>query len=199
MIRKAFSVVGAIMLIMLLGVTVCAKSGMMVKVERKIIPKPDQALIVFMRSSFVGSIISASIYDVSGDDTKFIGIMYNGTKVSYDVAPGEYTFMVVSESADFLKATVSAGKTYYALVTPRPGAWKARFSFQPLRQADLTSAAFSKWDSKTYLVDNTPESEEWAKSNAADIAEKRASYWPEWLELPLEDQDTMTLKAEDGR
>jgi hypothetical protein len=195
MIRKTFLVVIAVML---LGLTAYA-SSLMVKVERSITPKPDQALIVFMRSSSLGSAISASIFDVSGDETKFIGIIRNGTKISYDIAPGEYTFMVISESADFMKATVSAGKTYYALVTPRMGAWKARFSFKPLRQADLVSTNFLKWDSKTYVVDNTPASEAWATKNAADITTKRVRYWPAWLALSPQLQDSMTLNLEDGR
>jgi hypothetical protein len=199
MIRKAFRVVGVILLIMLLGASVYAKNGMMAKVDRKLTPNPNQALIVFMRSSFAGSAISASLYDVSKDDNKFIGIMYNGTKVCYDVDPGEYIFMVAGESVDFMKATVSAGKTYFALVTPRMGAWRARFSFKPLRQSDLTGSEFSKCDSKTYVVAITPEAEEWAKGYASDIAEMRASSWPEWLALTPEEKDSMTLRAEDGR
>lgn len=195
MIRKVCLVLGAIML---LGVTVCAAS-LMAKVDRPVTPKPDQALVVFMRSTFVGSAISASLFDVTGDDNKFIGIMYNGTKVGYDVDPGEYMFMVVGESADFMKATVSAGKTYYALVTPRVGAMKARFSFKPLHQSDLASADFSKWDSKTNLVENTPKSEEWAQKNAPDIAKKRERYLPEWSGKSAEEQDAQTLKDEDGR
>lgn len=197
--RKMFRIVGITLFVLFLGVTVYAKTGLMANSERQLTPNTDQALIIFMRSSFMGSAISASLFDVTGENTKFIGIMYNKTKVIYDVAPGEYTFMVIGESADFLKATVEAGKTYYALITPRMGAWKARFSFRPLRQSDLESAEFPKWDSATSLVENTPQSEEWAQNNAEDIEGKRARNWPAWCELSPEMQDQMTLKAEDGR
>lgn len=198
--KKCRFVLGAILImVMVFGVTVHAAPKLMVKVEEQsITPKPDQALIVFMRSSFAGKVISASLFDVSGDDTKFIGIMYNGTKVSYDITPGEHTFMVVSESADFMKATVSTGKTYYALVTPRMGAMKARFSFRPLRLSDLSSADFSKWDSNTYFVENTSGSEEWAKKNSPDIEAKRARYWSIWSEKSSVDLEEQTIKAEDG-
>jgi hypothetical protein len=201
MIRKVFRIALSFILIMaLFGVTgYAARVKLMEESDRQLTPQPDQALIVFMRSSFVGSAISASIFDVTDKETKFVGIMYNATKVCYDVAPGEYIFMVIGESADFMKATVEAGKTYYALITPRPGAWKARFSFKPLRRSDLESADFAKWDSKTKLVKNTSDSEAWAGENAEDIEEKRAEVWPEWCELPFEEQDEMTLKLEDGR
>jgi hypothetical protein len=98
-----------------------------------------------------------------------------------------------------LKATVSAGKTYYVLVTPRMGVWKARFSFQPLRQANLDNKDFQKWDTHTDFVENTPQSQEWAKKNSPDIEGKRARYWPVWQALSPEVQASMTLNPEDGR
>jgi hypothetical protein len=198
MIRKLFRVIVIMMLVMLLGVTTYASSGMMAKSDRTLVPKPDQALIVFLRSTFVGNAISASIFDVSGEETKFIGIIKNRTKIVYDLTPGEHTFMVVSEAADFMKATVVAGKTYYALITPRTGAWKARFSFKPLRQSDLATQDFVKWDSRTELVDNTPESEAWAAKHAADINNKRAKYWTVWSGKSSERQEVQTLNPEDG-
>lgn len=201
MIRKVFRIaLSSIMIIALFGATgYAARVKLMEESDRQLTPQPDQALIIFMRSSYTGSAISASLFDVTEDETKFIGIMYNNTKVCYDVDPGEYTFMVIGESADFMKATVEAGKTYYALVTPRPGVWKARFSLRPLRQSDFDSSNFSKWDSKTRLVKNTPDSEAWAVDNGEDIKEKRADYWPAWCELSPETQAEMTLNPEDGR
>lgn len=95
--------------------------------------------VVFMRSSFVGSVINATVYDVTRGEPIFIGILPNASKLVYDVEPGEYTFMVTSEVADFMKATVRAGRTYYAVVTPRMGAMMARFSFAPVRGDGTTS------------------------------------------------------------
>lgn len=171
----------------------------MQKADQPVTAKPDEALVVMMRSSFLGRAISASVFDVTGSETKFIGIIQTGTKIGYPVKPGEHTFMVVSETADFMKATVQAGKTYYALVTPRFGAWKARFSFRPLRQGDLASSEFSGWDSSTYFVVNSPEALNWASENAADIAAKRAEYWPQWTNKPAHERAAQTLNPEDGR
>jgi hypothetical protein len=112
------------------------------------------------------------------------------------VKPGQHTFMVVSESADFLQATVLPGKTYYAMVTPRMGAFKARFSFRPVRQGD---AEFAGWTSGTHFVANSPETLNWAAQNAADVSSKRAQYWVEWSNKPAGDRAAQTLNAEDGR
>ena len=107
--------------------------------------RQGESMVVFMRPSGFGGAIAASVFDVSGPDNKFVGIVNAGTKVAYPVAPGQYTFMVVSESADFLQATVASGNTYYALVTPRVGVWKARFSFRPVRRLELDGNEFALW------------------------------------------------------
>ena len=177
----------------------CAGPGVMTKSEQPVSAKPDQALVVFMRSTFVGSAISASVFDVTGQDNKLIGIVNNGTKVGYLVPPGEYTFMVVSEAADFMKASVAAGRTYYALVTPRMGMWKARFSLRPLRASDLAGSEFPSWDAGTSWVENSQQSLAWASQNAADIAQKRATYWAEWSAKPAQEQASQTLNATDAR
>lgn len=161
--------------------------------------RQSESMVVFMRSSVLGAAVAASVFDVTGPESKFVGIVNHGTKVPYPVKPGEYTFMVIGESADFMRATVLPERTYYALVTPRVGVWKARFSFRPLRQHELDGADFSGWDSATQFVANTPATESWATQNAADINSKRAQYWPEWLSKPAHQQASQTLNAEDGK
>jgi len=106
----------AFLLAVVLAAAGCAGPGTMQKSEQAPAAKPDQALVVFMRSTFLGSAIGASVFDVSGKDTRFVGLVNNGTKIGYYVPPGEHTFMVVSEAADFMQANLAAGKTYYALV-----------------------------------------------------------------------------------
>jgi len=194
-----YRIISLVMLITLLGTTVYAKSATMTESNRDLTPKPDQALIIFIRASNFGCAISSSIFDVSSNETKFIGVFKSGVKVAYDVAPGEHVFMVVGESADFMKATMSPGKTYYALVVPRTGAMKARFTLKPLHYFDLASDDFAKWDSKTKLVENTPETVQWAKDNAADIEGKRTRWWAAWSTMPPQKQEELTLYDEDGR
>jgi hypothetical protein len=156
--------------------------------------------VVFLRATNFGGAIAASVFDVTdAGEPKFIGIINRGNKLAYPVKPGLYTFMVVSEAADFMQATVAGGRTYYALVTPRMGVWKARFSFKPVRGDELDGNQFAAWDRGTRLVANTPKTLAWAKDNAADIADKRDRYLPEWSSKPASDRAAQTLNADDGR
>lgn len=182
----------------------CAGNPMVVSTNQTVAaPDPDKAQIVFMRSSFVGSAINASLFEVKADRNEFIGIMANGTKISHEVEPGEHTFMVVSEAADFMKADLEAGKTYYAMVTPRMGAWKARFSFQPIKKGadsdfSTSSKNFGDWVKGTKLVENSEASQLWAQNNAASIESKKDAYLTKWLSKDSEEIARQTLEASDG-
>jgi hypothetical protein len=159
-----------------------------------------ESKVVFMRATNYGGSVAASIFDVTDSgEAKFVGIVRQWNKIEYPVKPGLYTFMVISEAADFMQATVIGGKTYYTLVTPRMGAWKARFSFKPVRSGELDGNQFATWESKTRLVKNTPTTLNWARDNAASVADKRDRYWPEWSGKSQSEKDAQTLRAEDGR
>lgn len=187
-----------------LVLTGCASSKMLVLEDQTLItPAADQAQVVFMRSTFVGSAISASLYDVTGDDFKFIGILSNDTKLAYPVSPGEHTFMVVSEAADFMEANLSAGKTYYSMVTPRMGAWAARFSMHPVRNGgsgefQVSSDRFKKWLQKTNFVENTAESLAWFEASSSSVKSKQQKYWPVWQTKTPEALAERTLNPDDG-
>jgi hypothetical protein len=163
----------------------------------------DMATVVFMRSSFVGSAIKTSLYDITGDETRFLGIMKNKSKIEYKVKPGKRTFMVVSEAADFLEANLVAGKTYYSMVTPRTGAWKARFSLFPFRNDGTTkfntaSKDFSQWKSKTKPVSVDEKSRAWFENHKDSVEAKRAEYWPKWQEKSADAKAEHTLNPDDG-
>jgi hypothetical protein len=84
-------------------------------------PEPGKALLVFMRPSGVGSGIQSTVYEVSGDEVRIIGIVSAKTKIAYQAEPGKQLFMTVGESADFMSAELQPGRTYYASVAPRMG------------------------------------------------------------------------------
>lgn len=163
---------------------------------------PDSAKVVFLRHSFVGSAISASLFDVSKEQETFIGIHENGTRIEYLTTPGEHLFMVVGESADFMAANVEAGKTYYAITTPRIGAWKARFSLIPIRAAGEGEFTTQSKEFKTWvadpLVEINPESEAWYQKNRTDINQKRKEYIVKWNEKPADDKKQRSLLVTDG-
>jgi hypothetical protein len=183
----------------------CASNLMMTRAAQEPASVPrGKSEIVFMRSSFVGSAIQASLYDVTSGKLEFLGIISNSTKISRVVDPGERVFMVVSESADFMKADMSANKTYYAMVTARMGVFRARFSLHPVRnqsgdEFNWTSREFANWEGTTRYVENTDLSRQWFEENRTDIVNKQNSYWPEWQAKPAPARALQTLNAWDGK
>jgi hypothetical protein len=158
------------------------------------------AKVVFMRVTNSAGNAAASIFDVtSSGEPKFVGIVRPFNKLAYPVRAGQYTFMVVSDAADFMQATVIGGKTYYALVTPRADASKARFSFKPVRGDELGGSQFAGWERNTRMVTNTPTTLAWARENAANISDKRDRWWPEWSSKSEAQRASQSLNAEDGR
>ena len=166
-------------------------------------PEEGKALVIFLRSTFVGSAISASVYDAPDGETKFIGIIQNKQRVAYQADPGQHRFMVIAENADFVDATLEAGKTYYVLVSPRMGVWKARFSLFPIHsdaaaEHNVHSADFKKWMSSTQLVEVTDKNIAWYEKTKANIEEKKADYLKKWNAMLPADKAELTIKAEDG-
>lgn len=185
--------------------TGCASNPMLIAPNQTIAKvEAGKSQVVFMRSSFLGSAISSSIYDVTSGEPEFIGIVANGTKIAYDTTPGERTFMVVSEAADFMVANLAPGKTYYSLITPRMGFWKARFSLWPIKkdsaaEHSLQSKDFKEWYTDTQLVQNSEKSLSWYNKNKDSVMEKYQEYWKVWQQKPLTDIATRTLDLEDGQ
>ena len=159
-------------------------------------PQGNEATIIFMRPSVFGGAIQSTVFDVTSPANLLVGIVSARTKIAYKTSPGEHLFMVVSEAADFLKADLAAGKTYYALVTPRMGLWKARFSLKAIHKDQLGTEDFKDWDSTCKFVENTPKSHAWAVENMTDIGEKREEYLLKWTSKPAEDRPV--LYRQDG-
>lgn len=159
-------------------------------------PSPDEALVVFMRPSGFGSAIQSSVFEIIGNDPVLIGIIAAKKKVAYNVEPGEHLFMVIGENADFLEANVQAGKTYYALVTPRMGVWKARFSLQPIHKYTPEADDLNGWIQDCRWVEKTIDSDQWAITHMPSIQSKKAKYMETWLQRP--ENQRPTLRLEDG-
>lgn len=194
-----------IILSLALLVVGCASNPMLVATNQTVsIVEQDKSQVVFMRSSFVGGAINSSIYDVTSGVPEFIGIVANDTKIAYKTTPGKHIFMVVSEAADFMEANIKAGKTYYSLVTPRMGFWKARFSLWPIKndanaEYNLDSKDFKSWYMNTKLVENSDKSNLWFSKNKNSVASKYAEYWPVWLQKSVADKAKRTLMPEDTK
>jgi len=162
-------------------------------------PTADSAVVVFLRPSSFGGGIQSSVFDATTSQNEFIGIVSSGAKVQYRAKPGEHMFMVVSEAADFLKATLDANKTYYVLVTPRMGMWRARFSLKPVRTEDPKGTRLEGWNRSCALYENSDKARLWAVENAPSIQHKREEYMKKWEKKTPKDKEESTVFATDGR
>jgi hypothetical protein len=161
------------------------------------VPADNESMVVFMRPSGMGFAVSSSVFDISDTGEDLVGIVSAKKRVAYNTKPGEHMFMVIGETADFMRANIKPGKTYYALVTPRMGAWKARFSLNPVSKSELSSIEFKDWLNTCEPTENTPEAFQWAKDNAPSIRTKRAASLVKWNEKP--ESDKPTLNPDDCR
>lgn len=144
-------------------------------------PEEGKSMLIFMRPSTLGFGIQSSVFEIQEDSPALVGIVAAKMKVAYQLEPGEHLFMVVGESADFMSAELEANKTYYALVTPRMGAWKARFSLEPIHATQLGSSQFNEWIEACDWVEKSGASENWAHENMVSIQQKQKKYWETWM------------------
>lgn len=178
------------------GLVLCvfmpAYAGKMVKSKGPLVVDPGNAAIVFMRpGTFVGRTVAVPVFDVTGDKTRFVGIVDAGGKLAYSVPAGEYIFMTTVFGGDagvrFQKAQVEAGKVYYFRAHLINNLW----GLEAIRGSELNSDKFKGWDKKTKLIENSPKTLKWGEENLAD-ARRKSSLEPK--EIPEE----FTLRAEDG-
>lgn len=160
-------------------------------------PTEGQSMIIFMRPSSLGFAIQSSVFEVKEGNVSLAGIVAAKKKVTYQLEPGEHLFMVIGESADFMSAELEPNKTYYALVTPRMGMWKARFSLKPIHSAELSSPQLNEWLQDCEWVKKSPASENWATSNMASIQSKRKEYYTKWISK--DSGDRPKLFPQDGK
>ena len=160
-------------------------------------PEEGKSMVVFMRPSTFAFGIQSSVFEINSDYPSLVGILAAKKKVSYQLEPGTHLFMVIGESADFMSADLEANKTYYALVTPRMGVWKARFSLRPIHASELESTEFNEWlDGCEWVIKNA-DSEQWANENMPSILSKHEEYYAKWMEK--DSSDRPHLMPQDGR
>jgi len=161
-------------------------------------PSPGKSMVVFMRPSTLGFAVQSSVFDTTaGGEPDLVGLVAAKKKVAYETDPGKREFMVIGESADFMHADLEPGKTYYALVTPRMGAWKARFSLKPIAGGELGSDQFNEWHDACEWVEKSDSADLWAQENMSSIVSKQNKYHPVWLQKSEADQPR--LNPGDGR
>jgi hypothetical protein len=145
-------------------------------------PQQGKALVVFLRPSSMAFSIQSVVSEIVDNKPSLVGIVASGKKVAYQVNPGKHLFMVTSESGDFLSADLEKDKTYYALVTPRMGAWKARFSLKPIPAGELNSSEFNDWLESCEWVEPNADSLTWATNHMSKIQSLYDDNYARWME-----------------
>ncbi len=163
----------------------------------------EGATVVFLRPSSLGGAIQASVFDVTDGKTSFGGIVSTDTQVRMQLPAGEHLLMVQAENADFMNATLAPGKTYYVLVSPRIGVWKARFSLLPIHndaaaKYSLKSEHFADWQKQCQLVEKSAAADAWYQAHQGAIESKRVDYMKKWDVMDAAHKAELTLHAEDG-
>lgn len=170
-----------------------AHAGKMAKAKGPLVVAPDKATIVFMRpGKFVGAAIAVPVFEVTGGEIRFVGIVDAGGKLAYSVPAGDHVFMTTVFGGDagvrFQKAQVAAGKVYYFRAHIIGNLW----GLEPIRGSELAGKDFRHWDEKTRLIENSPKSLAWGEENLAEAKRKSG------LE-PKDIPEQSTLHVEDGR
>jgi len=159
-------------------------------------PYPGMAMVIFMRPSTLGFAIQSSVYEIRDSEPSLIGIVAANTKVVHHLEPGTHLFMVIGESADFMSADLEANKTYYALVTPRMGMWKARFSLKPVKKEELESKDFNEWVKSCNWVEKDSSSVKWEAEHLKSIRSLQGEYYVKWMQKS--EADRPRLAPDDG-
>ena len=159
-------------------------------------PGDHQAVVIFLRppADYPGHY--STVIELTPMEDKLVGILSERTKVAYVTSPGEHTFMTLGYRANFLKARLDAGKTYYVLLKPYLEAVKPDYTLMPVKGKDLAADRFKRSVEDCAYVENTPSSYDWAQHNAKSIEAKKRISWPKWERMP--DAARPALAPEDG-
>jgi hypothetical protein len=161
------------------------------------VPEQGKSMVIFLRPNTLGYNVQSSVFEMKGETPLLVGIVAAWKKLVYQLEPGEHLFMVVGESADFMSADLEANKIYYALVTPRMGAWKARFSLQPIHKEQLGTTQFNEWLTGCEWVQKSSESDTWANENMPSIQTKYNAFYKKWMEKDASERPK--LIQQDGK
>ena len=153
-------------------------------------PPPGKSLVIFLRPGRMAGAVSSTVFD----DQDLVAILMDYTYAAYETTPGKHRFMVLGEAADFMDADLAAGKVYCALIVPRWGVWRARFSLKPVTPHDPEWQKVREWIGDARLVTLNAAGRSWAQANAESIREKHEEYLAKWLAK----DDRPALYRDDG-
>ncbi len=142
---RLISIVICFMLIFLAG----CKSSVMMGVQPVNIATLDNntAMVTFIRSGFVGKAIQFGIWD----SEKWVGVLASDSYIQYKASPGQHLFLARAENWSCVEADLEGGKSYFIIVKPRMGVWKARVVMDPVNKGDdISEEKINKWLTKLH-------------------------------------------------
>lgn len=192
-----FRVVSVIASLTFMGVALAAKPD---KTAVPAVP-PGQAQIVFLRHSVVGAKANTLIYETTSGQPRLVGIIPNNRKLVVNVSAGDHVFMIGNlPTCDFLQASLSADKRYYAVVVSR---WPDGFTLRPVRHGEqqqggyvFKSEEFQDLLRFTTLAGRAPDS--YVKSELKNAETYYPGKWEQWQSKTGEQKAVLTLKPEDA-
>jgi hypothetical protein len=102
----------------------------------------NQTIVTFVRSGFVGKAIQFGIWD--GEE--WVGVLASDSYIQYRTEPGKHLFLARAENWSCIEADLEAGKSYFVIVRPRMGVWKARVAMDPVNKGDnVSEKKINKW------------------------------------------------------
>lgn len=202
---KSIRLVWVLVLFVLASVGSAAERSekMIESIEPSPAPAAGMAQVVFVRHDPLGRGVQATLYEVHDIEPRFLGILSNGTRIAIDFTPGFHRLMVLGGRAEFFDAELIEGRTYYVLVQPIRGTFKARFLPRPVRNHDTAELhAHTPWFRKklacTVRVEGTPDAEAWFAAKQDEIRDTTAEHLAKWKRKKASKRDANALRAEDG-
>jgi hypothetical protein len=167
-----------------------------VSVYKAPVPDEGKAIVVFYRPTPLAPMNRTGVLEIVDGEPKIVGKLMIHQRYAYQTDPGEHLFMVIGETADFMSANLEAGKTYYAMIIPRTGFWKVRFSFGPIHADGVNEPKIINGINACNWIEYHPDWEKWANENMKSLKKKQEKYYAAWMSKA--EKDRPRLLAEDG-
>jgi hypothetical protein len=159
-------------------------------------PKDGLATLVLARHTTYGAAINFVAVD---QNKRFVAAVRGKAHSITSLPPGEYTFYLLAETTDPIRATLEAGRTYVIETRVRPGFWKAQATAEAVRRNTPRFAEAAEWiKASKPTVPEGNGGQEWVDDHADNISQRITKVDGVWSSKDPEWQAQHTLSAEDG-
>lgn len=159
-------------------------------------PKDGLATLVLARHTTYGAAINFVAVD---QNKRFVASVRGKSHAIAQLPPGEYTFYLIAETTDPIRATIEAGRTYVIETRVRPGFWKAQATAEAVRRNTPRFVEAAEWikESKALVPDGNG-GQEWVNGHVDNITQRMSKVDAVWPQKDPEWQAQHTLAADDG-